>query len=351
MQLPQQSASVDHQNSHSILRRERLIAILVVVCLLGLAPQTKPDPLPSWNDGPCKRAILDFVSRVTIPGNSGFVPQAERIATFDNDGTLWTEQPMYTQMAFVLDRVKALAPQHPEWKQRQPFKAILEDNLKALAAGGEKGMMQVLTATSTGMTTQDFEGTVKQWVSTAQHPRFHRPYIECVYQPMLELMAFLRANGFKTYITSGGGVEFMRPWTEQVYGIPPEQVIGSSVKTKFEMRNGQPVLFRLPQVNLVDDKDGKPVGINEFIGRRPIAAFGNSDGDQQMLEWTAAGKGPRLMLIVHHTDAEREYAYDRQSSFGRLDAALDEAQKKGWVIVDMKRDWKTIFPRPATATN
>lgn len=324
---------------------ERFVPILlVIVCLVPVVQRAQKDPLPSWNGGHSREAILEFVARVTTPDGPDFVPAEARIATFDNDGTLWTEQPMYVQMAFALDRVKAMAPQHPEWKQQQPFKAVLEGDTKALAASGEKGLVRIVMATHTGMTTQQFDATVKQWLKTAQHPRFRRPYTECVFQPMLELLAFLRANGFKTYIASGGEVEFMRPWAERVYGVPPEQVIGSSIKTKFQVQNGQPVLVRLPQVDFIDDKAGKPVGINEFIGRRPIAAFGNSDGDQQMLEWTAAGKGARLMMIVHHTDAEREYAYDRQSSFGRLDAALDEATKRGWVVVDMKRDWKTIFP-------
>jgi len=315
--------------------------------LLACSYAEAQDPLPSWNNGPNKRAITQFVADVTRLGSSTFVPQDQRIATFDNDGTLWVEQPMYTQLAFALARVKALAPQHPEWKQQQPFKAVLDGDMKSLAASGERGLVQLMMTTHAGMTTAEFETIVTDWTRTAQHPRFHRPYTECVYQPMLELLAYLRASGFKTYIVSGGGVEFMRPWVEQVYGIPPEQTVGSTIKTQFEMKNGSPVLMRLPDVDFVDDKAGKPVGINKFIGRRPIAAFGNSDGDQQMLEWTAAGPGKRLMLLVHHTDATREYAYDRQSSFGKLDKALDEAKAKSWVVVDMKRDWKTIFPASA----
>jgi phosphoserine phosphatase len=306
------------------------------------------DPLPSWNEGPAKKAILDFVARTTQLGGLDFVPAAERIATFDNDGTLWVEQPVYTQVAFALDRVKALAPKHLEWQSQEPFKNILTGDMKAFEATGEKGLTEVIMATHAGMTTAEFEKIVRDWLAAARHPRFHRLYTDCVYQPMLELLGYLRRNGFRTYIVSGGGVEFMRPWTERVYGIPPEQVIGSSIKTRYEFRNGQPVLMRLPEVNFIDDKDGKPVAINEAIGRRPIAAFGNSDGDQQMLEWTAAGRGARLMLLVHHTDAIREYAYDRKSSVGRLDTALDEAIAKGWIVVDMKRDWKTIFP-PAHA--
>jgi hypothetical protein len=275
----------------------------------------------------------------------------ERIVTFDNDGTLWVEQPIYTQFAFVLDRVKALAPQHPEWQQTQPFKAVLEGDKSTLAASGEKGIIQLLMATHAGITTDEFAAIVNDWVKTAQHPRFHRAYVECVYQPMLELLTYLRTNAFATYIVSGGGVEFMRPWTQSVYGVPPQQVIGSFIKTRYEMRAGQPVLVRLPEVDFVDDKAGKPVGIEKFIGRRPIAAFGNSDGDLEMLQWTAAGKGPRLMVIIHHTDADREYAYDRKSEIGRLDKALDEATAKGWTIVDVKRDWNKIFPPSPSGTN
>jgi phosphoglycolate phosphatase-like HAD superfamily hydrolase len=300
--------------------------------------------LPSWNDGPAKRSIIDFVNRVTQSGSPDFVAPQRRIATFDNDGTLWSEQPVYFQLFFAMDRVKALAPEHPEWKTQQPFKAALESDMKALAASGEKGILQLVMATHAGMTTTEFEQTVKEWLSTAKHPRFKRPYTDLVFQPMLEVLAYFRANGFKNFIVSGGGIEFMRPWTERVYGILPEQVIGSSIKTKFETRNGRPVLVRLPELNFIDDKAGKPVGINQHIGRRPIAALGNSDGDLQMLQWTAAGKGARYMLIVHHTDAEREWAYDKKSKIGRLDHALDEALKRGWTVVDMKKDWKVIYP-------
>jgi hypothetical protein len=271
------------------------------------------------------------------------VPE-QRIATFDNDGTLWSEQPMYFQLFFAIDRVKSLAPQNPAWKTQQPFKAVLENDMQALAASGEKGLLELVMATHAGMTTTEFEQTVKDWLAAAKHPRFKRPFTDLVYQPMLEVLAYLRANGFKTYIVSGGGIEFMRPWTEGVYGIPPEQVVGSSIKTKFEIRNGKPVLVRLPEINFIDDKAGKPVGINQHIGRRPIAAFGNSDGDLQMLQWTAAGKGARFMFIVHHTDAEREWAYDRKSKVGHLDKALDEALTNGWTVVDMRQDWKIIYP-------
>jgi len=302
------------------------------------------DPLPSWHDGPSKKAILDFVSHVTKPGSIDFVPPAERIATFDNDGTLWSEQPMYFQLFFALDRVKELAAQHPEWRRKQPFKAVLEDDLKTVLAGGEHALLELVMASHAGNTTEEFSQTVKEWLTTAKHPKTGRPYTDMVYQPMLELLAYLRANGFKTFIVSGGGIEFMRPWTEQVYGIPPEQVVGSSIKTKFEMRGGKPVLVRLPEINFIDDKAGKPVGINQHIGRRPTAAFGNSDGDLQMLQWTAAGDGPNLMVYIHHTDAEREWAYDRESHIGRLDEGLDEANDKGWLVVDMKKDWKVIYP-------
>ncbi len=282
---------------------------------------------------------------MTKEGSPGFVPVPERIATFDNDGTLWAEQPMYFQGLFLVDRVKALAPQHPEWKAEEPFASLLKGDMKGVAAAGEKGAMEMVAATHTGMTTEEFSRIVSDWIATARHPKTGKLYTEMVYQPMLELLAYLRANGFKTFIVSGGGIEFMRPWTERVYGIPPEQVVGSSVKLKFEMRDGRPVLMKLPAVDLIDDKEGKPVGIESHIGRRPIAAFGNSDGDLQMLQWTTDGSGPRLALIVHHTDAEREWAYDRTSHVGKLDKAWDEAAARGWTVVSMKDDWKTIFPR------
>ena len=302
------------------------------------------DPLPSWNSGPAKSAIVKFVKEVTKKGGPDFVPPAERIATFDNDGTLWCEQPMYVQLAFALERVKAEAPNHPEWKTTEPFKSVLADDMKGVMASGEHGLLELVMATHTGMTVEEFNQISKYWLSQSRHPKFNRPYTELVYQPMLELLKFLRANGFKTYIVSGGGVEFMRPWTEKVYGVPPEQVIGSNIKTKFELVDGKPVLMRLPEIDFIDDKDGKPVGIQKFIGRRPIAAFGNSDGDYQMLQWTTGNNGPHFGLLVHHTDAEREFAYDRDTAFGRLDKALDEAPKNGWTVVDMKKDWKRIFP-------
>jgi len=304
---------------------------------------TSGTSLPSWNEGATKQSILDFVAAVTGEGSPDFVPPAERIATFDNDGTLWVEHPMYTQLVFVLDRVKALAPQHPEWKDTQPFKAALEGDMKTLTASGEHGLLTLVLATHSGMTVNEFEKIVLDWIATARDPRFKRPYTELAYLPMIELLGFLRASGFKTFIVSGGGIEFMRPWTERVYGVPPEQVVGSSIKTKFQMRDGRPELFRTAELNFIDDNVGKPVGINEYIGRRPIAAFGNSDGDLEMLQWTTMAGGRRLGLIVHHTDAEREYAYDRDTSFGRLDKALDAAALNKWTVVDMKNDWKRIF--------
>jgi hypothetical protein len=320
-----------------------LPALSIPMLTIPVRAQAQTDPLPSWNDGANKQAISDFVARVTRQGGPDFVPPAERIATFDNDGTLWVEHPMYVQLAFVLDRVKAMAPLHPEWTAKQPFKAVLEGDMKTLVESGEQGMVEMGMATHAGMTTEEFQKIVTDWLATARDPRFKRPYTELAYQPMIELLAFLRASGFKTFIVSGGGVEFMRPWTERVYGVPPEQVVGSSIKTRFQMRDGQPELFRLPEVNFVDDGAGKPVGINEFIGRRPIAAFGNSDGDLQMLQWTTMSGGARLGLLVHHTDAEREYAYDRNTPFGRLDKALDVAALNKWIVVDMRNDWKRIF--------
>ena len=315
--------------------------IITAACSQALAA----DPLPSWNDTATKESIVAFVDKVTEVGSPDFVPAAERIATFDNDGTLWAEQPMYFQLIFAVDRVKALAPKHPEWKTQEPFASVLKGDMKAVLAGGEEALLKLIMATHAGMTTDEFSKIVSDWIATAKHPKTGRPYTEMVYQPMLELLAYLRANGFRTFIVSGGGIEFMRPWTARVYGIPPEQVVGSSIKTKFEMRDGKPVLVRLPELNFIDDKAGKPVGINQHIGRRPIAAFGNSDGDFQMLEWTTSGAGPRLGVLVHHDDAQREWAYDRESHIGKLDRGLDEAAKRGWKIVSMKNDWTDVFPR------
>jgi len=327
--------------------------------LLGLAASSflfAGDPLPSWKDRPAKKAIVEFVGKVTTPGSPDFVPAPERIAAFDNDGTLWCEQPLPVQLYFALDRVKALAPQHPEWKTREPFASLLKGDLQIVLAGGERALLELMMATHTGMTAEEFERVVTDWIAAAKHPKTDRLFTEMVYQPMLELLAYLRANGFKNFIVSGGGIEFMRPWTEQVYGIPPEQVVGSSVKTKFEARDGKPAIVRLPELNFNDDKDGKPVGINQHIGRRPIAAFGNSTGDQQMLEYTQAGGGARFMLLVLHDDAAREFAYGPARGLpnvrlGAFPPALEEhARKDGWTVVSMKNDWKTVFPAEPTVT-
>ncbi|MBR1231214.1 HAD family phosphatase [Bradyrhizobium sp. AUGA SZCCT0182] len=319
-----------------MLNRRSLLALLFVLSAIGAAAaQPSQDPLPSWNDGAVKKSIADFVARVTTQGGADFVPVEQRIATFDNDGTLWCEQPVDFQLAFAFDRIKAMASQHPEWKTTQPFKALLDNDMKAFAATGEKGLLQIMTATHSGMTIDEFRKVVLDWTATARHPGFNRPYTDLVYQPVLELLAYLRANGFKTFIVSGGGIEFMRPWTDKVHGIPPEQVVGSSGVAKLQTgANGKPELTKLPKVEFIDDGPGG----NRSIGRRSIFAFGNSDGDLQMLQWTTAGEGARFAGIVHHTDAEREYAYDRQSKIGKLDKALDEAKAKGWTVVDMKQD-------------
>jgi phosphoserine phosphatase len=323
---------------------------LALVLLLDVACAARAkDPLPSWNEGPTRQAIVAFVESATDESSPQFVPPAERIAVFDNDGTLWPSHPMYTQLAFALDRIEELAPGHPEWKTTEPFKAVLEGDLEALGEAGEKGIAELVMASHAGMSTAEFEAIVKDWFAKARHPRFGRPYTELAYQPMLELLAYLRANGFKTFIVSGGGVEFMRPMTEAVYGVPPEQVVGSTIETKYEIRDGQPALMRLPKIDFIDDKTGKPVGINTFIGRRPIAAFGNSAGDREMLEWTGAGSRARLMMLVFHDDAEREYAYGPADGlpathFGAFPQSLmDEAKQKGWVVIRMKDDWKQIF--------
>ena len=328
-----------------ITRTQNILATALVGALVFITTIAQAaDPLASWNDDKAKHSIIEFVGKVTKESSLDFVPVAERIAVFDNDGTLWPEQPMYFQAFFIFDRIKQLAPQHPEWKTKEPFSSVLKGDLKSALAGGEHALIEMAMATHAGTTTEEFEKIVTDWITTAKHPKTGRLFTEMVYQPMLEVLTYLRANGFKTFIVSGGGIEFMRPWAERVYGIPPEQIIGSSIKTKFELRDGKPVLVRLPQMNFVDDKAGKPVGIQMHIGRRPIAAFGNSDGDLQMLQWTAAGKGARFCLYVHHTDAEREWAYDRTSSIGRLNKGLDEAKAKGWTVVDMKKDWKQVFP-------
>ena len=326
-----------------ILNRRSFSLMLLSLAATRGAYAQGADPLPSWRDGKAKQSILNFVAAVTAQGSSEFVPVPERIATFDNDGTLWVEQPMYVQLAFALDRVKALLPMHPEWKEKQPFKAVIEGDMKTVAASGERGLVELVLTTHAGMTTEEFEAIVTEWLAKARHPRFDRPYTDLVFQPMIELLAYLRASGFRTFIVSGGGIEFMRPWSEKVYGVPPEQVVGSSVKTRYQMRGDIPVLFRLPEIDFVDDGAGKPVRINEHIGRRPIAAFGNSDGDLQMLQWVSKGPHRHLALLVHHTDAEREYAYDRKSTFGRLNEALDVAGDNGWTVVSMKDDWNRIF--------
>lgn len=320
------------------------ITLAVIYCSIGLSFAQDSDPLPSWSEGRTKQSIVGFVTAVTTEGSADFVAPAERIATFDNDGTLWAEQPVYFQLLFAIDRVKALAPQHPEWQQQEPFASLLKGDLDSVLAGGEHAILEIVMATHAGMTTEEFEEIVESWITTAKHPTANRPYTEMVYQPMLELLDYLRANGFKTFIVSGGGIEFMRPWTEAVYGIPPQQVVGSSIKTEFKTDNGQPVLVRLPAINFVNDKAGKPVGIHQQIGRRPIAAFGNSDGDLQMLQWTMAGEGSRLAVYIHHTDPDREWAYDRDSAIGRLDKGLDEAKQNDWTRVDMKQDWNRIYP-------
>ena len=300
--------------------------------------------LRSWNDGPAKRAIVEFVGRVTREGGPDFVAPAERIATFDNDGTLWAEKPFPFQVVFAFDRVKALASKHPEWRTKEPFASLLEGDMARVLASGEQGIVQLIAATHAGMTTEEFTNAVREWIATARHPQTKRLYTEMVYQPMLELLTYLRGNGFKTYIVSGGGVEFMRAWAERVYGIPPEQVIGSSGKLKLEVRDGRPVLIKLPEIELIDDKEGKPVGIHTRIGRRPIAAFGNSDGDLQMLQWATAGPGGRFALFVHHDDGAREFAYDRDDKLQKFSIGWDEAIARKWTVVSMRDDWKTVFP-------
>jgi hypothetical protein len=326
------------------VRRTRGVpfAAVLAFAVLPLMAQAA-DSLPSWTDGASKARIVRFVEDVTDPTSKVYVPPAERIAVFDNDGTLWSEQPMYFQLAFILDRVRALAPQHPEWRTQEPFKSVLAGDMAGVAAAGEHGLLDMMAATHAGMTTDEFRTIVSGWLATARHPRFNRPYTELTYAPMQELLAYLRANGFKTFIVSGGGVEFVRAFSERVYGVPPEQVVGSSIRTKYAVRDGRPVIVRLPEVEFIDDKAGKPVGINRYIGRLPILAFGNSDGDFEMLEYTTSAPGPRLGLIVHHDDGEREYAYDRQSSVGRLDRGLDEAAQRGWVVVSMKADWRQVY--------
>lgn len=320
----------------------------VLFCAIGYTSTfAQPvDPLPSWNEGKTKESIVAFVKRVTENDSPEFVPPAERIATFDNDGTLWAEQPLYFQFLFAIDRVKAQAPEHPEWKGKEPYKSLLAGDMKGALADGERSLMEIMAVAHSNMTTEEFEPIVKSWLATAKHPTTGQPYTQMAYQPMIELLAYLRANGFKTFIVSGGGIDFMRAFAENVYGIPPEQVIGSTGKLKYELRDGKPVLVKLPALEFLDDKEGKPIAIQRIIGRRPIVAFGNSDGDLQMLQWTCASNAARLCVYIHHTDAAREWAYDRTSSIGRLDKGLDEATATGWTVVDMKKDWKNIFPSP-----
>lgn len=337
--------------------KKKLIPLIAILFLINCTQQQKgddsnaasestttADPLPSWNDGASKKSIVDFVNKTTKEGSADFIPVADRIACFDNDGTLWSEQPMYFQFLFALDQVKALAPQHPEWKNKQPFKALLEGDMKTVMAGGEKALFQIIMTTHSGMTAEEFEKSVKDWIATATHPVTKKHYNEMIYQPMVELLNYLRANGFKTFIVSGGGVDFMRPWVEQAYGIPPYQVVGSSGKVKYDSINGKPVQVKLPEVNFVDDKEGKPVGIHQYIGKKPVFAAGNSDGDYQMLQWTSTSTLPHMEIIVHHTDSTREWAYDRGSFIGKLEKGLDDAPKYGWILVDMKSDWKRIYP-------
>jgi phosphoserine phosphatase len=337
------------KEAHRWRTRVRSTAPVVLAAFLAwvaLPVVAQSNPLPSWKDDAARSRIVAFVEQTTDPLSRSYVPPAERIAVFDNDGTLWAEQPMYFQLAFAIDRVRALAPAHPEWKTTQPFKAALEGDLKALAAGGEHALLELVMATHAGMSTDEFQAIVREWLAKARHPRTGRPYTEMVYQPQLELLDYLRARGFKVFIVSGGGIEFVRAFSEEVYGVPRENVVGSSIETRYEIVNGRPVLMRLPKINFIDDKAGKPVGINEHIGRRPVLAFGNSDGDFEMLEWTTAGPGPRLGLLLHHDDGEREFAYDRTSAVGRLDRGLDEADRHRWIVVSMKDDWSRIYPAP-----
>jgi phosphoserine phosphatase len=321
--------------------------LALTLALVATLPSSAQAPLPSWQDSAPKQAITAFVAKVTTKDSPDFVPPAQRIAVFDNDGTLWGEQPMYFQAFFAFDRVKALAPQHPEWKDKEPFASVLKGDLKTALAGGEHALLELVLASHANTTTDEFEQAVSSWITSARHPQSGRPFTEMVYQPMLELLAFLRHHQFKTFIVSGGGIEFVRPWAERVYGIPPEQVIGSSIRTRYELRDGKPSLLRLPEINFIDDKAGKPVAINQHIGRRPLMAFGNSDGDFEMLSWTTSGQGPRFGLLVHHDDPTREFAYDRSSSIGRLDKALDAAPSNGWSVVSMKNDWLSIHPQKA----
>jgi hypothetical protein len=326
------------------MRKSALLFLLVLILTACAAAPPPADPLPSWNPGVAKSSIIDFVRSVSDADSDGFVPAAERVAVFDNDGTLWSEKPTYFQLLFIFDRIRAMAPGHPEWRSTQPFRAVLENDLQALAAEGEHGLVTLAMAAQANLTTDEFAAAVEDWTATARHPVSGQPYTSMVFQPMLELLDYLRASDFSVYIVSGGGIAFMRPWTERVYGVPPENVVGSSQELRYEERGGKPAILREGQIHFINDKAGKPVGIQRFIGRRPILAAGNSDGDFEMLQWTTAGDGPRLGLIVHHTDADREWAYDRRSNEGRLDRALDAAPGNGWLVVDMARDWAAVYP-------
>ncbi|MHC1777960.1 MAG: HAD family hydrolase [Lentimicrobium sp.] len=330
------------------LKRILLTLTLMSTTLFSVAQKSlnpgEYDPLPAWSEGSSKNAIIGFVTKTTTEGSGDFIPVADRIACFDNDGTLWSEKPIYFQLAFAIDRVKALSPGHPEWKTTQPFQAVLEDDMNTLMDGGEKAIMQLMMTTHAGMTTTEFDQVVTEWIHTARHPLTKMLYKEMVYQPMLELLDYLRANGYKTFIVSGGGIDFMRPWTQEVYGIPADQVVGSSGKVKFELKDENPVLVKLPEINFIDDKEGKPVAIHQYIGKRPVFTAGNSDGDYAMLQWTSTGSGPRFGMIIHHTDSSREWVYDRKSHIGKLDKGLDDALKYNWLVVDMKADWKKIYP-------
>ncbi|MBB5210852.1 HAD family hydrolase [Microbulbifer hydrolyticus] len=317
---------------------------MAALVVLAIPATALADPLPSWNDGDTKKAITTFVESVTREGSPDFVAEGERIATFDNDGTLWAEQPVYFQLLYAIDQVKKMAPDHPEWKSQEPFASVIKGDMKSVIASGKQGLMKIIAATHANMTAEEFQANVASWLKTARHPKTDKPFNEMVYKPMLELMDYLRANGFKTFIVSGGGVDFMRVFAEETYGIPPDQVVGSSLKAKYEVHNGKPAIIKLPEINLIDDKEGKPVGIHQYIGQRPIFVAGNSDGDYQMLEWATSGDGPRFGLILHHTDAKREWAYDRKSHIGQLNKGLDDAKEKGWTVIDMQKDWKVVFP-------
>jgi len=339
------------------LRKLNALALILMVFLLyscntektnvkseDSASKSIQDPLPSWNEGETKTAIISYVNAVSDESSTDFIEVKDRIATFDNDGNLWSEQPAYFQLFFAIDRVKAMAADHPEWTTEQPFKAVLENNMEALAKQGEHGLLQLVMATHAGNTTEEFKSDVQEWIKTALHPTKKVTYDKLVYQPMLELLQYLRANEFKTYVVSGGGVDFMRAFVTEIYGIPEEQIIGSRIKTSFDYNDGNPVIKRLPELDFIDDKEGKPLNIQKIIGKKPIFSSGNSDGDLQMMQWTASNKYKSFMLYVHHTDEEREWAYDRESHIGKLDKGLDQALKDGWTVIDMKNDWKVIYP-------